>query len=164
MLQCFSRTGLLSNEGEASSLLDRTLEEFEGVCIESLSLCPPYVITNQTANIPPCGPQSVVEVSLVKQFPLCTRTLPRPRGALLFSITSLVCLLTSDTEMTSTISCSSEFNGIPWRVVCSGTTGYYLFSLMKTWRCQVTCENYESSETDPVMIADNFSDKGKMWS
>ena len=90
MLQCFSRTGLLSNEGEASSLLDRTLEEFKGVCIESLSLCPPYVITNQTANIPPCGPQSVVEVSLVKQFPLCTRTLPRGPGSQTFlSVSSL---------------------------------------------------------------------------
>ena len=36
-------------------------------------------------------------------------------------------------------------------------------SLMKTWKGQVPCENYESSETDPVMIADNFSDKGNVW-
>ena len=38
---------------------------------------------------------------------------------------------------------------------------------MKMWKCQVTCENYESSETDPVMIADNFGrseHRGNMWS
>ena len=115
MLQCFSRTGLLCNEGEASSLLDRTLEEFEGVCIESLSLCPPYVITNQTANIPPCGPQSVVEVSLVKQFPLCTRTLPRGPGSQTFlSVTEIDLnnLLLIRIQWYSLASCVFRYNWI----------------------------------------------------
>ena len=64
----------------------------------------------------------------------------------------------------------TRYSNYNYQIAC-GIKGlpacYYLFCFMKMWRCQVTCEKYESSETEPVMIADNFwrsEQRGNMWS